>query len=584
MLLRSDTALFWGGAVNLELLSGHKWRGLLAVLANCIAVTAAGAVAMATLGDSLLGAVLVAVAGASLITIVADRLLLGSRRRIRDIRVALRAIGSGDMSHRLDVEAMGDFAAEAAALNALAQAVGDTLERMSALTLNLQRLPEEIAQAMAEIDQGAENQEAAVEETASLIANINTSIRGINDEVDQLARHNEETASSITQMGTAVEQVARSSTDLQKSVESSTSAVHQMGAQIRRVAESSDRVQQVAEETAASIAQMDRAIQEVGEHVRGASELTEKVSESAEQGTRAVGATIDGIAHIRDLTMEARRALGGLDSRIAEIGQIATVIGGISDETNLLSLNAAIIAAQAGEHGKAFAVVAEQVKTLARRTTASTKQIEELILAVQNESKSAVTAMGAGIDAVEEGVERSRGAGKALEVIMLSSREANGRVTEISRAAEEQTRNSRHVAAAAQQTSDHIQQISAAMNEQSLAADQLLKNSTQAVDVCRQVTRATEEQRETGRYISTNIAAITEMIRSIQSRTASHAASSAGMSSAVGSILDNARKSCERIPEVGRIVSELQKQAEAVGVEVTRFETTARGAASEEAL
>ena len=71
---------------------------------------------------------------------------------------------------------------------------------------------------------------------------------------------------------------------------------------------------------------------------------------------------------------------------IGEIGNIATVIGGISDETNLLSLNAAIIAAQAGEHGKAFAVVADQVKTLARRTTASTKEIERLIADVQARS------------------------------------------------------------------------------------------------------------------------------------------------------------------------------------------------------
>ena len=82
------------------------------------------------------------------------------------------------------------------------------------------------------------------------------------------------------------------------------------------------------------------------------------MSESADKGSEAVNATINGIAIIRDQTLKAKRALEGLASRIGEIGEIATVIGGISDETNLLSLNAAIIAAQAGEHGKAFAVVA----------------------------------------------------------------------------------------------------------------------------------------------------------------------------------------------------------------------------------
>jgi len=558
--------------MNLELLTGSTWRGTLAILAVAIAATAIAAAELARSSGSLLLSAGLAVSLAALITILVNRAISGSRRRIRRIRAALRAIGRGDMSHRLDVAGMGEFHNEAIALNHLAEAVGGSLDRMNRITGNLQRLPEEIADAMAEIDQGAENQEAAVEETAALLVTLNTSIQGINKEIDELARHNEESSSAITEMGSAVDQVAHSAVTVDRVVDASASAVHEMGAQIRRVAESADSVQQVAEETAASIAQMDHAIQEVSNHVVSASELTEKVSTTAEAGTRAVGATIDGIALIRDMTLDARSALEGLDGRIAEIGEIATVIGGISDETNLLSLNAAIIAAQAGEHGKAFAVVAEQVKTLARRTTTSTKQIEELITAVQEESENAVRAMGAGIDAVEEGVDRSRVAGEALEAIMLSSRDASGRVQEIARAAEEQSRNSKHVSESAQQTSEHIQQISSAMKEQAQAADQLLSNSTEAVEMCRQVSRATEEQRETALFISTNVTSITDMIRSIQRETTAHAKTSAVVGQTIDTIRDNANKSCQRIPEVARIVGDLQRQSQEVGDEVARLE------------
>jgi len=558
--------------VNLELLTGSTWRGTLAILAFAIAGTGIGAAALAQAGHGMTLAVGVSIALATLITVLINRTISDSRRRIRKIRAALRAIGRGDMSHRLELEGMGEFHSEALALNHLAEAVGGSLDRVNRITGNLQQLPEEIAEAMAEINQGAENQEAAVEETASLLATLNTSIQGINKEIEELARHNEESSSAVTEMGTAVDQVAHSAQTVDRVVDASASAVHQMGLQIRRVAESADSVQQVAEETAASIAQMDHAIQEVGNHVQSASELTEKVTSTAEDGTRAVGATIDGIAQIRDMTLEARMALEGLDGRIAEIGEIATVIGGISDETNLLSLNAAIIAAQAGEHGKAFAVVAEQVKTLARRTTTSAKQIEELIAAVQLESENAVKAMGAGIDAVEEGVDRSRVAGEALEAIMLSSRDASGRVSEIARAAEEQARNSKHVADSAQQTSDHIQQISSAMNEQAQAADQLLSNSTEAVEMCRLVSMATEEQRETALFISTNVTSITEMIRSIQRETTAHEQTSSIVGTTINTILDNANKSCQRIPEVARIVGDLQRQSEAVGEEVARLE------------
>ena len=430
----------------------------------------------------------------------------------------------------------------------MAEAVADASQQRARFAEQLIAISDELALAHASLEAEAQTQEVAVEETASLQANINSSISGITREVESLARANEESASSILELGSAVEQVARSASALQQTVESSTSSVHEMGVNIRQVADSTDSVQQMAEETAASIAQMDRAIQEVGVHVRGASELTERVSESADQGSRAVGATIDGIARIRDLTRDSKTALEGLAERIAEIGNIATVIGGISDETNLLSLNAAIIAAQAGEHGKAFAVVAEQVKTLARRTTASTKEIERLIADVQARSATTMGAMGTGIEAVEEGVTRSRVAGEALEAIRVSAREASGRVAEIARAAEEQARNSKHVADTAQHTSEHVQQISAAMTEQSRAGEQLLQNATTSLEMCRQMSHATEEQRETGRYITSNIESITEMIRSIQQSTRSHERASAGVGETFVALIESTRTSGRQHP------------------------------------
>jgi methyl-accepting chemotaxis protein len=313
---------------------------------------------------------------------------------------------------------------------------------------------------------------------------------------------------------------------------------------------------------------MDHAIREVGNHVRSASELTEQVTQSAEEGSQAVGATIDGIAQIRNLTQDAKTALEGLADRIGAIGEIASVINGISDETNLLSLNAAIIAAQAGEHGKAFAVVAEQVKTLARRTTVSTKEIESLIESIQVQSENAVRAMGAGIDAVEQGVQRSKGAGEALDRIRENARDASGRVAEISRAAEEQARNSQHVSESAQTTSAQVQQISAALVEQSQATERILDNATQSLEMCRQMTSATEEQRSSSRYISANISSITELIASIQSKTASHEQASHGVAESVASMLGAAHKSSERLPEVARSVIAMRECSEKIRSEL----------------
>jgi len=477
-------------------------------------------------------------------------------RRDAAVRAALEGLVRGARPRAGSAEAADPIVLRVGEQMARAQG------RLEGLMARVERLPSEVTRAMAEVERSAEDQEAAVEETASLLANMGRQVTRINEEVENLARSNEETAASIQQMGSAIEQVARSSQVLQENVESSTASIHEMGTSIAHVARNSDEVQHVAEETASSVTQMDRAIQEVGEHVRGAAHLTERASQSAEEGSAAVVATIQGIEQIRAQTLDSKRALEGLARRIEEIGQIATVIGGISDETNMLSLNAAIIAAQAGEHGKAFAVVADQVKTLAQRTSASVKQIGEMIRSVQGGSNEAAKAMALAIHSVEEGASRSRVAGDALEAIRRAARQASGQVAEIARATGEQAQNSKHVAGAAQRVSAHVMQISQAMSEQTRASQTLLENADRSLDMCRQMAHAMEEQRSTGRYITSNSESVTEMIRSIQASTASHRTASAAVADRFNGLVQAARRSVERIPEVARAVALLASDAE----------------------
>jgi methyl-accepting chemotaxis protein len=506
------------------------------------------------------GAAWVAVAAAG--CAAADRALWTSiAAPVQRALEAIERIAAGDYDVRVGAEELGSLAHWSGVLNALCERQRALTREVTGVIARLQEIPGRIHDAVQAVDSGRSATEEAVEETASLLANINTSIRSINAEVESLSRSTEEASSSILEMQSSIDEVARSAASLNESVDASTSSIHEISASIRQVAESADTVQSMAEESAAAMVEMDRAIQEVGDHVREASVLTEAVSQGAEAGQQSVASTIEGIEEIRAQTSQAKTVLERLAHRIGEIGEIVNVIGAINDETNLLSLNAAIIAAQAGEQGKAFAVVANHVKTLAQRTAGSTKEIETLIRAVQEESSNAVHAMAAGMEAVEAGVQRSRRAGEELDRIRSSARDASSRVAEIARAAGEQARNSKHVAEAAQNTSSMVQQISTAMAEQSRASDAMLKNAEAALELCRQVHRSTEEQRESGRFITASIGSITEMIRSIQQNTESHSAASEAVSDAVGRILEIARKSGERIPDVVRSLEELREHA-----------------------
>jgi methyl-accepting chemotaxis protein len=536
----------------------------------------AGACVSGLLGlglQTLSGSVWAAAAG---VVAVAAGLGAWSHRRATREHEALRLVqnaadeaGRHGTIARLDESRLG---AVATGFNQLFDSLTDVSQRVVTVIGEVAALPAEINAAMAKVEHSAEAQEEAVEETASLLANINSSMRDINEKIATLQRSADESASSILQMGSSVDEVARNVATLHESVESNTSSLHEMGASIRQVAESTTQVEHAAEETAASMAEMDRVVQEVSSHAREAADLTHEVSEGAERGSRAVEETIADIRQINDRTTAARDTLGKLVSRISEIDEILRVIGEINDETNLLSLNAAIIAAQAGEQGKAFLVVANHVKTLAKRTSASTRDIEKLVQDIQSDSAEAVDAMGAGIAAIDQGVTRSQAAGSALADILERARQARARVEGIAHATEEQSKTSRLVSKAAQETSSQVQQIAAAMTEQTKVSEQMLQNAESSLEVCRHVHRSTDEQRETGRYITSAISSITDMIRQIKESATSHAEASESVSDAVMRLLENAQEAGGQVPAIRRMVEQLSASAEVIIGEVGRFE------------
>jgi methyl-accepting chemotaxis protein len=218
---------------------------------------------------------------------------------------------------------------------------------------------------------------------------------------------------------------------------------------------------------------------------------------------------------MKDSSEEAVNVISSLGQKIEAIGHILNVIDDVAEQTNLLALNAAIIAAQAGEHGKGFAVVADEIKDLAERSGVSTKEIAELIKAIQTESRNAIAAVERGNANVDKGVEVSADAERALKKILDSSQKSTNMMRAIARATVEQAKGSKQVTDTINKIAETVQQIAKATGEQARGSELIIKGAEKMRSITQHVERSTQEQAKGGRQITAAIESISKMVNQL---------------------------------------------------------------------
>lgn len=487
------------------------------------------------------------------------------------VRVEAERIASGDLTERTVCDTEDELGDLARAFERMAGALRDTVGQVAGAAERVEGAVRQIAGAGDDVTRVSAEQVGGIGQARAAVGTIDAQARGITGSASDLSANVEETSSVAFELDATSEELAEIAALLQSNIENVAGAVEQMSRSIGQVARSSDSLARLADDASSNMERNARSARSVDDHASETARLAEQVVALSEQGRERVRETIRGMEDIHRATDSAESVIRRLSESSKAIDGVVNVIDEVADETNLLALNAAIIAAQAGERGRAFAVVADQIKALADRVLSSTKEISGLVRSLQDEARDAEGAISEGSRSVHRGVDLAGEAGVALEAITSAARTAGGRVTEIVGSAREQSRSTQHVVQLMQQVREGTGQIRSAILEQGAGVGHLRQSAQSVGDLSRQVKASTEEQSGSAGHIKRSVHQVREAMEQIERALREQTASCQDTVSRLDHLASGARSNERSVHSLEGALQELEREAEGLRAQVRRF-------------
>ena len=455
--------------------------------------------------------VLLAVIAAAIVIVVALWIARSIVQPVQAVTEAANKLALGDVDQQIAVagdDEVGVMATAFRQMIAYLREVSGAATRLAGGDLTVEVAPrsarDQVGQALQQMIAGLR----------TLVGQVQANAEQVADAGEQIDAASEQSAHVTQQVAMTIQQVAQGTATQAQAMAQAAAQVQQIARDIDRIAQGSQAQMAAVRQAAAVTERIVAAIHEMAKGAQASAHSSAQTVEAARRGVQTVAETVQGMEAVKNKVGVSAARVQEMGERSSQIGAIVETIDEIAGQTNLLALNAAIEAARAGEQGRGFAVVADEVRKLAERSAAATREIAELIKGIQQTVAEAVQAMEEGAQEVERGAARAGDAGQALNTILVAVEGAQQTAAAAARSAQEIGALSEELKRAINGVADVAEQNSETTRVLAAGGEQINAAIESAASVSEENSAAAEEVSAAAEELS---AQVEEMAASAQS-------------------------------------------------------------------
>lgn len=419
------------------------------------------------------------------------------------------AEGRGDLTRRLEVSSRDELGEMAYWFNRFTDGLQSIVKGILDVSHKVSSTSQGIRTSTQEIHSSANQQMSSTEVTAVSVQQLNASVTAIAEEAREVSEHAIVVAATSEEISEDLAAIARQAEALEELTDHTSSSINEIVASLQQIFANIDNLAHTSGSIATSGSQINASIGEIGSLAREQAANAERVkNDAADMGLTAIQKNRIGIEQVREESEIAARTAQRLDQASRQIGQIVGMISDISEQTTLLSLNATILAAQAGDHGRGFAVVAGQIKELSLRTADSAKKISDLVDHLRTDIAATVQSAERTRESAHEGLKLSNTAEQALTKIVAGAEISRTMSRQVESALDEQLQGLEQVIRGMERSDLMLEEIRRAAAEQRKASLVILSSTEDVLRNARGIRGAITNSSRAGQQLSTIMAEV----------------------------------------------------------------------------